>query len=487
MRSFLLACCLAAPAMANSLTPFALNLSQVGGSSAVYGSVLAQGLNFEYGLAAAPDGSVYFRQTTTTYTYGLSYGLGLLSTGSAWKLPRRQDGSFGQPQIMNDGLGGVVTGIRALSDGTLVVDSGSGAAGGSGNRQMSFVSTAGKTVGLLNFSYPAGNFANCEHCNGFSLVTKNEDGGDRVYFIVGSKADNAHTSQNVTVSGLGLTNISLNSDSVYMMNVSSGGSGLTASTPVQVASGLRNPFGLSLDSAGNLLVGNNGIDGSYIGDELGADTLSVIPSSMVGMAVSDFGFPDSYVRFSDGVWVNGNANAVQPLVAFRPVANANGVSQKSEGLSGMAYAAAGSLPFVGALGGEIVGFFGRDTAGAANDRNALLYYDFASGLLVPILDAGTAGVGHLNSILVSGHTLFLGEMASSPLGTNLIGGLGSGAIYSFDFSDAYATPEPGTLWLALAGIVFGWKLGTASAIRNARKPDGCKASPNQGAGVSGQR
>ena len=177
----------------------------------------------------------------------------------------------------------------------------------------------------------------------------------------------------------------------------------------------------------------------------------MIPRSLIGTGIYDFGFPNAYVSFATGNWVNdGNANAIQPLIAFRPVADAGGVLQKSEGLSGMAFAPAGSLPFVGALGGEIIGFYGKSASGTANDRNALLYYDFAAGTLVPILNAGTAGVGHLNSIAVSGHTLLLGEMATYSGGTNDIGGLGSGAIYSFEFS----TPEPGTFWLGIPGLAL---------------------------------
>jgi hypothetical protein len=132
------------------------------------------------------------------------------------------------------------------------------------------------------------------------------------------------------------------------------------------------------------------------------------------------------------------------------VADANGALQVSEGLAGMAFAPAGSLPFVGSQGGEIVGFHGPDATGSANQVNALLYYDFASRVLVPVLNAGTKGVAHIDSIAISGHSLFLEEMSTQG-NIDSIDGLGTGAIYEFDF----ATPEPRTFFLAL-GVLPLW-------------------------------
>jgi hypothetical protein len=162
----------------------------------------------------------------------------------------------------------------------------------------------------------------------------------------------------------------------------------------------------------------------------------------------DFGFPDSYVEFATGNYVNGDPSAPPPLAAFIPVNDSHGVPQSSEGLSGMAFVAPGSLPFAGAMGGEIVTFHGvKDAAGPANYDNALLYYDFASGVYTPILDAGTAGVGHIDSVLVSNGAIFLADFATSGL-VDQSGGDNTGAIYEFTFS----TPEPGAGWLAGLGL-----------------------------------
>jgi hypothetical protein len=226
-----------------------------------------------------------------------------------------------------------------------------------------------------------------------------------------------------------------------MMTVGTvGGSVQVTGPPVQVATGLRNPFGLTLDASGDLVVGDNGIDGAHVVDELSADALHVIPASQIGKQVYDFGFPGSYTSFATGAYVDGDPSATPPLVAFTPVPDANGVLQKSEGLSALAYAAPGSLPFVGSEGGEFVSFHGVfDAGGAANYDNALLYYDFASGNITPIVDAGNPAIGHIDGLIVEGNSLFLEEFSATGE-VNGLSGLGGGAVYQFDF----AAPEPAT-------------------------------------------
>jgi hypothetical protein len=190
-------------------------------------------------------------------------------------------------------------------------------------------------------------------------------------------------------------------------------------------------------------------------DELSADTLHLIPKDQIGKQVYDFGFPGSYTSFATGAWINGDPNAVQPLVASTPVLNGSGAAQKSEGLSAMAFAATGSLPFVGPEGGEFVSFHGVfDAGGAANYDNSLLYYDFASGRVIPILNAGTLGVGHIDGVLVDGHSLLLEEFSVTGE-VNGLSGLNGGRIYDFNFSADYPpAPEPNTFWLSLAGLAL---------------------------------
>lgn len=435
-------------------TPFTLDFSEAGGPSAIPGTVLATGLNFPYNLSVGPDGSLLFGQTTTTNPAGLVYGLGPQATGSAWQLPNLGGGSFGAPTQVGGTFAGLVTSVRSLGDGVLVVDSGAGGSGGTGNRAMSFVSPGGTTLGTISFTYP--NNSTWEHSNGMSLVVPGANGTNTVYFIVGSQSDSTKTTQTVSISGMGLNNVTLNGDSVYMMTVQSTSTNSVqiSSAPQQIATGLRNPYALSIDAAGDLLIVDNGIDGLHDPNELGADTLKLIPANQIGQSIVDYGFPSAYIDFATGLPVNGDPGATSPLVAFTPVPDAQGILQYSEGVSAMAYLSPNLLPFVGNLGGVVVSFHGVfDGGGAANNQNAVVYYDFASGKVIPILDGGTAGVGHIDGLAVIGDDLFLEDMSQNGE-INGLSGLGQGAIYEFDLNQVQATPEPGTWLLVASGLLI---------------------------------
>lgn len=443
-RFFLLAA-LSSLAWGGSIAPFTLNFSQAGGPSALAGTTLASGLNFPYELAVANDGSLLFGQTTTTYPYGLSYGEGFFSTGSAWELPSQGNGSFGSPVAVSGSFSGIATSVKTLSNGVLLVDNGSADESVGGTRVMNFVSPAGQTIGSITFAYPASCSEVCwDHGNGMSLVVPGANGSNTVYFIVGSEFDDAASTSTVSISGLGLNNFTLNADSIYMMTVQStnGNSVQVTSAPQQIAAGLRNPFALTLDSAGDLLIADNGIDGAHTVNELGADSIDEIPANMIGEEIYDFGFPDSYTNFSTGQVVSGDPNAIPPVVALIPVADSNGTPQNCEGASAIVSLPAGSFSFVGSQGGVIVSCNGGDQAGADNTENAVLYYDFAAGTLIPILDDGTSGLGHISGLALIGNDLFMEDMAASG-SQDLQSGLGQGAIYEFDL--AAPAPEPGTL------------------------------------------
>jgi hypothetical protein len=218
---------------------------------------------------------------------------------------------------------------------------------------------------------------------------------------------------------------------------------------------------LSLDVNGNLIIGDNGQDGSHAnGNELGADSLDIVPANAIGQTIYDFGFPASYTNFSTCQLVNGDPASVRSTAAFCLVNDAYGLD-RSEGLAGMSYIPPGALSFVGPNGGEFIGFHGvTDAAGSANYENATLYYDFARGQYYQIVHAGTAGVGHLNTLLVNGKSLFLLDMAMQGV-VNGTAGAGTSNLYQFDF----ATPEP-----AAGSLLFiGLGIGTAILWRNNRR------------------
>src|SRR5262249_46495353 len=142
------------------------------------------------------------------------------------------------------------TNIRRMSNGTILVDS--GAASG---RTMSFYDSSYTLLGTVGFTYPAGEWW---HSTGMSLVVPAAAGTQDVYFIVGSQSDNE---AGPPVQTNGLVTATLNAASVYKMTVrSQPGSMQLVSQPVLVADGLRNPYALSLDSQGNLILADNGQD-----------------------------------------------------------------------------------------------------------------------------------------------------------------------------------------------------------------------------------
>jgi hypothetical protein len=102
----------------------------------------------------------------------------------------------------------------------------------------------------------------------------------------------------------------------------------------------------------------------------------------------------------------------------------------------------------------VVSFHGIfDAGGTANNQNAVVYYDFATGKLIPILDGATPGVGHIDGLAIIGDDLFLEDMSQNGE-INGLNGLGQGAIYEFDLNQVQATPEPGTWLLVLSGLII---------------------------------
>ena len=107
---------------ATMLAPFNLDFSASSGSSALQRTVLSSGLNFAYGLARLPDGSLVFGQSTPTSAVGLLYGNGPATTGSIWVLTKLPGGDFAAPQKIVDNLAGVVTdNVNSLCSGGLVI------------------------------------------------------------------------------------------------------------------------------------------------------------------------------------------------------------------------------------------------------------------------------------------------------------------------------------------------------------------------------
>jgi glucose/arabinose dehydrogenase len=427
----------------NPPPPFIPDVTGFSNNTTVAASTVATALDYPYGMVRTSAG-ILVGQTSPNTPGGIEGGP---STGSVWLIPTR-----GPAQQVISNLGGVVTAVRASRDGLILVDSGAGS-----GRHMTFYNQNFQQIADVTFQYsdPA-----WDHSTGMSFVVP-RGGADRIFFIVGSEFDSQPTTGTVTASGLFTS--TLNPDSVYMIDVQYNGSSVRAlGAPQQVAKGLRNPYGITLDANSNLVIGDNGQDGAHNPNEKGADTLNVVPRSQIGTTVLDFGFPNTYTDFNTGTRINPQPGVSNPLVAFIPVSDSHGVLQYSEGLSGLDFVAPPcAMPFVGGQGGVFVGFHGvKNGTGSGNTQNAFLYYDFASGRYYPIVDGGTNGVGHLNTVLVSGNSLFLADFATAGI-VDGPGGQNSGAIYEFTFSGTGIA-----LCLTPSSLSFGNQaVATTSAVK----------------------
>jgi hypothetical protein len=152
------------------------------------------------------------------------------------------------------------------------------------------------------------------------------------------------------------------------------------------------------------------------------------------------------------------------MMSWGRMSNSQGNPQSSEGIAGLAFVGPGHLG-TGIAGGVLATFHGVfDAGGSDNYDNSLALYDLATGRLTPILDAGASGVGHIDSVLIDGNSIFLSDFSRNGQ-VNSLQGLGQGAIYEFDYS--VSTPEPGT-WFGVAaalGLLMARRLKTAFGHR----------------------
>ncbi len=412
-------------------------------------TTFATGLNFPNGMASLPDGSLLVGVSNPNPGGGL-YD----STGELLRfVDANHDGvADGPGQVMYTFSLGTLTSVQRSGDLTFVTLS-------QGLNPQIDVLRDGATPGAplslvasLDLAFPN---PWPYHVTYGSAVEATSGGNFKLFFNVGSQQNNVATTETVALSGTGLSGTTqLNSAAIYQIDVHEAGGTVSFSDPLQVASGVRNAAGMTIDPAtGDLIFDDNGEDGVLDPTmPINADELNRIPAAELGVSVPDFGFPDNYIVYGTGVQVGGDT---QPIVAFQPQGGFQSVGAND------AVLAPAQFPN-GLNDGVFVGFHGTFDGGNPNLKNSLVYYDFATQQYFHFIEAGTPGVGHLDGLLPTSNSLFVSDLTSSG---NVFGRGGDGVIYEIQ-SLVTPVPEPDSLGLAAAALA----LSLLNAAAPARYP-----------------
>jgi hypothetical protein len=288
-------------------------------------------------------------------------------------------------------------------------------------------------AGSLQFSFPS----NWEHSQmGIAArPTPGQPGFYDVVFNVGSEYDNQASTDPVQLSGL--SNTSIKGDSLYEFTVDLTGSQPTVANLRQIATGIRNVIGMGFQpGTGDFYFADNAIDGTGpFGDEPPqTEEINVISANNLGVGPPvNFGYPNCYIQYRTGAQVG--SGCVLPFFAIQPIRNGTLLGSESEGPAQLAFAPA-DFP-VGFNNGIFIGFSGKGccTTGAANEENAVGYYDFTTGTYIHFSENSQDGVYQPIGIMATDTQLFISDT-------------GSGIVYEITAS----TPEPGTLTLIGAGL-----------------------------------
>lgn len=294
-------------------------------------------------------------------------------------------------------------------------------------------------VGGLEFSYPGGWL---HPTIGMALrPTPGSAGSYDLVFNIGSQFNAQLSTNKVTVSGLGMTPVELDGDSLYMVTIDQTGASPVASNLRQVATGIRNVYGMGFHPVtGDFYFTDNAIDEedlSALSTPPQAEELNWIAAALVGNTVPNFGYPTCYTAYQTGAQV-GSAGACsgvqQPLAVFQPIPNPP-AGGRSEGPTEIAFAPA-AFP-AGWNNGIFSGFSGKNGVGPVNDENAIAFYNFTNSQVSHFIESALPGVGNLLGVYSTNNSLFIADWG--------------GSIYQIS---AEPVPEPATLPLLAASTLL---------------------------------
>jgi hypothetical protein len=415
-------------------------------------TTFASGLPFPAAVQPLADGSVLV-QTTPDYGYTPGQLLSFTSTGAG-----------GGVVYTNSGLG-LMTGSTLVghyyASGTDTSEIGPG--GGSSINLLQAGSTPSSPMSLaatLQLSYPIP----WDHPS-VGLAARPTPGVPGSYDLiinVGSQYDNVITpaGSTATLTGTGFSSsptTSLLGNSLYKITIDENGAQPAVTGVQQVATGIRNAFGMTFDSAGNLWFSDNGMDqlppGSSQptpppGEPPQADELNFLSAAQLAAGTPvDYGFPNCYTQYAwgsiPGVTV-GNG-CVQPVLAFQPVTDLGGIHQ----LIGATQVALAPSTFPdGFNDGVFVGFTGD---GGLDNNGGLAYYDFGTAQYTQFIES--TDVNNIIGVASSDNALFFTTL---------------GNVYEL----TAASPEPGTSIMAALGLIAAgcWMKGRTTRSSNAMPP-----------------
>lgn len=431
-------------------------------------TTFASGLNYPTGVVAQQDGSLLVL-TNTPRNGGTNF---YDSTAQVVRLVDADgDGvADGPPAVLADGLPGAASALALAGNYVIVTSSASNLPSSAGWSTISFL-RRGLTpaspltfAGEIDLQFPAG----WEHPT-FGLAVRptpgrpgdfdvafnigsqfngiQKDAGGNILFDTNGVALPEPTTGTVPLGGLISGVPPLTGDGIYLTTLHDAGGVPNLSTPLKIATGLRNAMSMAFDpSTGDLIYADNGIDGLDGGNEAySTDTLFRLPAAQIGVTLPTSGFPTSYTLTNDLPGqpdrVVNPGGRVTPIASFQPLPDANlpATGSEAEGASALALAPA---TFPTALRGVFVGFHGKfASGGTANEENPLRFVDPATGRSFDVVSNDEPNIGHIDGATSTADSLFLSDVASTG---RIFNDPGTGVIYQVKVANRppVVTPVP---------------------------------------------